>query len=211
MTFKSLTAWLELGTTIAGLGGAIFVFVKVQVLQAYPFYHGDFGNEPLFLGVTYTVGLEIFSLVAFAGLFSWAFSHAEGGRNDRLVKASGSALLLFGTLVATIVYVETRLLWGEVLPGVRVWQGLPGGGGYPWGSEQVAYNTCLIASSVQGNCEFLNYNELLWLAVLCGIIGFVLRNVSPDSAAQPSLAQGRKGLTPGQENRRQARRGPPES
>lgn len=180
---KNLTGWLSLGTAAFGFGGAIFVFVRVQVLQAYPFYSGAYGNELLFLGITYTVGLEVFSLVAFAGLFFWAFSDAEGGRNEKLLKAAGSALLVMGILVAAIVYVETRLLWGEVLPGVHLWQGLPGGGGYPWGGEQVAYNTCFIASNIQGDCEFLNYDELFWLAVLSAAVGFILRHRSPGTAA----------------------------
>jgi len=85
-------------------------------------------------------------------------------------------LITLGFIVAPIVYVETRLLWGEILPGVRVWQGLPGGGGYPWGGEQVAYNSCFISPSALRNCAFLNYDELFWLAVLAVVIGYVLKN-----------------------------------
>jgi len=151
------------------------VFLRVQVLQAYPFYNGVFGNEQLFPGVTYTVGLEIFALLAFTGVFAWFYSRTEGGRRQRLGEGAGSTLLVFGILVAGIVYVETCLLWGNVVPGIHVWSGLPGGGGYPWGSEQVAYNTCFIASAVSGDCTFFNYDELFWLAVACIIAGFVMR------------------------------------
>ena len=165
-----------------GFAGAIFVFVRVQVLQSYPFYHGVYGNAPLFLGITQTVGLEVFSLLALVGLLAWTFSNTEGRRSERLVKAAGNAMMVFGVLIASIVYVETRLLWGELVPGLHVWQGLPGGGGYPWGTEQVAYNTCFIASSVQGDCSFLNYNELFWIALSCAVIGFVLTHMPPESS-----------------------------
>jgi len=90
-------------------------------------------------------------------------------------------MLVFGLLVAAVVYVETRLIWGELVPGFRIWQGLPGGGGYPWGTEQVAYNLCWIASNTQGNCNFLNYNELFWIALSLAILGFILRHSPSDT------------------------------
>ena len=178
---KGLISGLELGIAVAGFAGATFVFVRVQVLQSYPFYNGVYGNASLFPGVTYTIGLEIFALVALVGVFSWSYSHIGGKRRNRSVKAAGDTMLAFGALVAGIIYVETRLLWGELIPGVHVWQGLPGGGGYPWGSEQVAYNTCFIASNVQGDCAFLNYNELFLLALSLAILGFVLRHMSSNA------------------------------
>lgn len=179
---RSLSCWFGLCTTVAGFAGAIFLFLRVQVLQAYPFYSGVFGTESLFPGITYTVGLEILALLAFFGEISWSYSRARGGRGSRLGKAVGNTLLVFGILVAGIVYVETRLLWGEIVPGIHVWPGLPAGGGYPWGTEQVAYNTCFISSAVRGDCTFLNYNDLFWLAVACAIGGFVMRNSFSDSS-----------------------------
>ena len=171
----SRLGWLGLCGSLVGFSGTIFVFVRVQVLQSYPFFNGVFGNEQLFPGVTYTVGLEIFALLALIGVFAWFYSRTEGGRRQRIGEGAGSTLLVFGILVAGIVYVETCLLWGNVVPGVHVWPGLPGGGGYPWGSEQVAYNTCFIASAVSGDCTFFNYDELFWLAVAFTIAGFVMR------------------------------------
>ena len=84
-----------------------------------------------------------------------------------------------GTLVAAVVYIETRLLWGEVIPGVHVWAGLPGGGGYPWGTEQVAYNTCLVQPSASRDCAFLNYNELFWIALVAAMISLIMLRVGP--------------------------------
>ena len=175
LAFRGVTGWVGLCSTIVGFTGATFVFLQVQVLEAYPFYHGVFGTEFLFPGVTYTVSLEVFSLVAFIGVLSWSYSRAKGEKRARLGKAVGETLLIFGILVAVIVYVETRLLWGEIAPGIHVWQGLPGGGGYPWGTEQVAYNTCFIESAVRGDCTFLNYNELFWMAISSSVVGFILR------------------------------------
>ena len=85
--------------------------------------------------------------------------------------------MVTGLVVAPVVYTETHILWGEVLPGVRVWGGLQGGGGYPWGAEQVAYNTCFVQSAVAGDCNFLNYDELLLISCLGILAVYVLRQV----------------------------------
>jgi len=175
------------GVGLAALGfvGSTFVFVRVQVLQSYPFYDGLFGSDSFFMGITYTMALEIFTVFAALGVFLWAYSRAVGPRQARLVKGVGLVLLVFGILVSMVVYVETRLLWGEILPGIQVWKGLPGGGGYPWGTERVAYNTCLVPSGVQGSCVFLNYNELLLMALLGIVIGFVLWYGTSEESPSP--------------------------
>ena len=157
-----------------GFAGAIFVFVEVQILRAYPFHGGSYGSQALLLGLTYTEGFELFAVVSLIGVFAWTYSHST---DRRLSRAAGTTLLVFGALSTVIVYVETVLLWGAILPGVQVWQGLPGGGGYPWGEERVAYNACFVLSSVRGDCTFLNYDELFWGGVILAVTGFVLRNV----------------------------------
>ena len=171
---RNLIGRLGLGGSIVGFAGAVFVFARVQVLQAYPFHDGVYGNQALLFGVTYTAGLEIFSCLALIGLFSRTYARAAGGPRERLIEALGFTLLVSGILAASVVYVETSLLWGNLAPGIHLWGGLSGGGGYPWGTERVAYNTCFISSKVQGDCTFLNYNELFWLALLCALLGFVL-------------------------------------
>jgi len=168
---------------LGSLAGLVVIFVMVQVLQSYPFHNGVYGNQSLFLGVTYTEGLELFGVTLATSLFGRAYMRSEGSRKDRIFFAVGTTLLLLGVPTALVVYAETNLLWGNVLPGVRLWQGLQGGGGFPWGGEQVAYNTCLIPSSVRGDCAFLNYDELFWLALVCSIVGLVLRNTSRNQSA----------------------------
>ena len=166
------------------------MFVRVQILQSYPFHSGVFGNEPFFLGLTYTAAFEVFAVLATLGVFLWAYSRTPGERGARLRKALGETSLVSGVIVAGVVYVETRLLWGEVLPGVHVWPGLAGGGGYPWGTERVAYNTCFIPSAVRGDCEFLNYNELLLIGLVCALAGFMLWYGNPEETAVPSEKEG---------------------
>jgi hypothetical protein len=142
-----------------------------------------YGDEPFFFGLTYTDALEFFGVVAATGVFLWAYSREPGRTRTRLVKACGETFLVFGVLIAGVVYVETRLLWGEILPGIHVWGGLQGGGGYPWGTEQVAYNTCFVPSPVRGDCAFLNYNELLLIALLGALVGFLARNGVKDETS----------------------------
>ena len=177
MTLGSNSLLSRIGLAIAVLGfiGAAYVWVKVQVLQSYPFYSGVFGNEYLLPDLTYVVALEILGIITAAGLFTRSYAGSAGTRRTKVVKATGSVLLTLGFLVAVIVYAETHLVWGEILPGVHLWQGLPGGGGYPWGSERVAYNTCLIPAGNTANCDFLNYDELFWIALLSAVVGYIMR------------------------------------
>lgn len=165
----------------AGIAGDGYVFLKVQVLQSYPFYNGVYGNVHMFDGVTYTEGLELFGAMAAAGLFVRAYASSSGSVRDRTVWAFGSASLVLGAIVCVVIYAETNLAWGEILPGVRVWKGLPGGGGYPWGSERVTYNTCFIGASSGDNCLFLNYDGLFLLAFLAFIAGFIIRSYGEPS------------------------------
>jgi hypothetical protein len=173
---NNLLSRIGLAITVLGFTGAACVYVRVQVMQSYPFYRGVFGSEYLLPGLTYTVALEMFGVIAAAGLFTNKYASSAGTKRTRITRAIGSVLLILGVLVAAIVYAETCLVWGEVLPGVHLWQGLPGGGGYPWGYERVAYNTCLIPGGKTVNCEFLNYDELFWIALLSALVGYVMRN-----------------------------------
>ncbi len=176
LTPRPISSKVGLALAIIGLSGSAIIFVEVQVLQSYPFHYGVYGSQALLPGLSNTEALELFGLLGLVGLVLAFYSGSSGTRKARLTRALGSALLVLGLIIAPIVYIETSLLWGEVLPGVHVWSGIQGGGGYPWGNEQVAGNTCLIPSSVSGDCLFLNYNELFWLALLAVVVGYVMRN-----------------------------------
>jgi hypothetical protein len=186
LTSKNLAKYLGALGAVLGFAGGIFVFVKVQILQSYPFYRGVFGDEPFLFGLTYTVALEVFGAVAVSGVFLWSYSKYVGSNQKRLVRAAAKTSLFFGVVVAAVVYVETRVLWGEILPGIHIWSGLPGGGGYPWGTEQVASNTCFISSPIRGDCSFLNYNELLLIALLAGLVGFLVLYSGSSGEPDPS-------------------------
>jgi hypothetical protein len=167
---------LGLAIAMVGFVGAGFVFLRVQISESYPFHSGVYGTEYLFPWVTYTVALEIFGALAAAGIFIRIYSVSGGTRKAKSIRAIGTVLLILGAVISVVVYAETRLVWGEILPGVHLWQGLPGGGGYPWGTEQVAYNTCFVRSGTADDCIFLNYNELFWISVLSAIAGFIIRS-----------------------------------
>ena len=176
---KRLVEKLAFALFLVSFVASVYVFVEVQVLQAYPFYHlGAYGSDVL-VGLTYTQTLEVaapLSVVAFA---AWLFlrSPLRSNRNRALL-ALGWTLVFFGGLVAVVVYAETHLLWGNLWYGIRLWAGLPGGGGYPWGDEQLAYNLCFVRepsyTPLTQNCSFLNYNWALGLGVVGVIAGLVL-------------------------------------
>ena len=197
-----------LAVAVAGFAVAAYVFVEVQVLESYPFHAGVYGTEVMAAGLTYTQALELSACAASAGLFARSYLRSGGTWKTRGVKALGSTLFVAGVVIALVVYVETRLLWGEILPGVRVWSGLAGGGGYPWGGEQVAYNTCLVASNVAGDCAFLSYDELFWIALLSAVAGYVLRGLGPaEETGRGDVALGKdsgEGASP--EGKQEARR-----
>ena len=173
-----------LAAAIFGGAGVAYVFVRVQVMASYPFYDGVYGNQTLFAGITYTVALELFGVLLAVSIFVGGFSKAGGTLSARVMKAAGATLLVIGLAIALVVYAETNLPWGNLLPGVHLWQGLPGGGGYPWGAEQVAYNTCYFASATKGDCDFLNYDGLFLIGLAAAVIGLVLRSVtSPGSVS----------------------------
>jgi hypothetical protein len=174
--FNKLLSRIGLAITVLGFAVVAYVYVKVQVLQSYPFHSGVFGNEYLLPGLTYTAALEVFGIITAGGIFTRAYANSTGTRRRRITKSIGSVLLVLGVVVAVIVYAETHLVWGEILPGIHLWQGLPGGGGYPWGSERVAYNACLIPVDKTDNCYFLNYDELFWMALPSAIAGYIMRN-----------------------------------
>ena len=170
---------LSLLVFVVGLGLSVYVFVVVQVLQSYPFQHlGAYGDQP-FLFLTYTEVIEIalpasyFSFMLWEYLRSGAKSFVPGA-----IRAVGRSLAVFGGAAAAVVYCEIHLVWGELWYNVRVWPGLQGGGGYPWGDEQVAYNLCFVKASTYTqstpNCYFLNYNWVLGVAMVAVLLGLVV-------------------------------------
>jgi hypothetical protein len=179
-----------LGATLfsTGFGLSAYIFTVVQTLNAYPFYPSlsfeIFGGELLSKSIplTLTQTLEVGVLLACIGLFIWKASSFEKVNRGAILSAFGFTLFVIGAMGASIVYTEIHLVWGEFWLGFTVWQfwsGLPvGGGGWPWGTERVAYNTCFIKAwnftEATPNCIFLNYNDVLYISILMMIIGFIL-------------------------------------
>jgi len=161
---------------VAAAALSAYVFCVVQVLQSYPFPRlGAYGTQP-FLFLTYTEVIEVSLPVSFGAFVVWEYGRlSPRPRVGGSVRAIGRSLIFFGAGVAAIVYTEIHLVWGELWYGVHAWPSFPGGGGYPWGGEQVAYNLCFVRdpSYTQStpNCSFLNYDWLLGLAVTAVIVG----------------------------------------
>lgn len=167
---------ISLTVFVASLLLSLYIFVVVQVLQSYPFYHlGSFGPQQLIL-LSYSQTLELASPIC---VLSFAILEFERcplvSRRSRVVFATGRTLLFVGAIITVLVYTEIHLVWGELWYGLHITAGLPGGGGYPWGDEQVAYNLCFIKEPSYGpqnpNCYMLNYNGLLAFGVGALIIG----------------------------------------
>jgi hypothetical protein len=161
---------------VGGLALSVYVFFVVQVLQSYPFHQlGAYGNQP-FLFFTYSETIEVTLPVSFVSFAVWRHERLRSRSLPRASpRAIGESLVVFGGSIAATVYSEIHLAWGELWYGVHVWPGLLGGGGYPWGDEQVAYNLCFVRepSFTQNtpNCYFLNYNWLLGIAVVAFLVG----------------------------------------
>jgi len=163
---------------------AVYIFVLVQVLppggawlaSVIPF-RGVYGTTVLFSTITYSQTLEVSGALSFLGLFFYAYGRSRPllGR-VRLFRSLGVAMVVFGVLVALVIYAEIHVLWGEFWYGIKFANLYPQG--FPWGTEQVAYNTCFIRGNftvdVTVNCSFLNYDELLYLSTLAALVGFYL-------------------------------------
>jgi hypothetical protein len=89
----------------------------------------------------------------------------------RILTSLSAPLKFFGVLVASIVYVETHLFWGEFWYSLKFLNINPSG--FPWGGERVAANACLF-STVGDNCLFLNYDQLLLFSISSAILGWVI-------------------------------------
>ena len=164
---------------------AVYVFVVVQLLPpqdvwlaSYIPIQGHYGEDQAALGMSYIQILEVSGSISFAGLFVFKFAKTRTpsfGR--RLLVSATLPLEVFGALVASIVYVETHLLWGELWYNVKFAEVYPQG--FPWGNERVASNLCFAhgsnyISSYGSYCWFFNYDELLLVSVAAALTGWVI-------------------------------------
>jgi len=158
---------------------SVYIFFVVQILQSYPFHQlGAYGNQP-FLLLTYSETIEVALPVSVVAFAVWQYERMKSHSLPwAALNAIGRSLVVFGGVGAAMVYSEIHLVWGELWYGAHVWSGLLGGGGYPWGDEQVAYNLCFVKEPTftqsTPNCYFLNYNWLLGIAVAALMVGVVI-------------------------------------
>ncbi len=166
---------------LAGFFISVYVFVVVQVLQSYPFFRSGVYGDQRVLVLTYTETLETAAPLSVIGFAAWQYARSYvGPKRCRIACSLGTTLLFFGAVLAVLTYTEIHLLWGEFWYGLHFSAGLPGGGGYPWGDEQVAYNLCFIKepsySPATPDCYLLNYNSILVLGMLAIFLGILLRS-----------------------------------
>jgi hypothetical protein len=112
---------------------------------------------------------------------------------QRLTRAVGEALFIYGTLIATMIFVELYVLNAQyTVAGVqiRVY-------GYPWATEQVTTESCLSRFPTwtlnNPDCYFLNYEQLLAISIAASFIGFILFKYSktrlPESRARTPVTE----------------------
>jgi len=164
---------------------AVYVFVLIQLVppgdawlsSAIPL-RGHYGVDQALPGVSYTELLEFGGLISFIGLFIYSYGKVESPSIGRRAMASLSLpLKVFGLVIAVIVYTETHLLWGELWYGAKLVAVNPQG--FPWGNERVASNLCFLHGSdyipsYGSYCWFLNYDELLFIALGMVLLGWLI-------------------------------------
>jgi hypothetical protein len=164
---------------------AIYCYLVIQVLYAEPFrisnawthwgFENVFGDFPL----NYTQLLEISVVFSFIFLILLGINSFK---KNNILCSFGRALALYCGIGAVIIYIETNIFWGKFWHWTnhKFWDGFPGGGGYPWGSERVTNNLALITmpgySHATPNVYFLNYDELFFICLVFLVVGIILYN-----------------------------------
>ena len=180
---------LGLGVFLVFIILAVYVFALIQLvppgdawLAALIPYRGHYGVDQALPGVTYTELLECSGSLSFLGLFIYSLGRVGPSPILRRAVVSLSLpLKVFGLAIAAIVYTETHLLWGELWYGAKLFAVNPQG--FPWGNERVASNLCFLHGSdyvpAYGSfCWFLNYDELLFIAIGMFILGWLISRKS---------------------------------
>ncbi|HEY6283589.1 MAG TPA: hypothetical protein VIW22_06660 [Nitrososphaerales archaeon] len=180
---------LGMGVFLVFIILAVYVFALIQLvrpgdawLAAMIPFRGHFGVDQALPGVSYTELSEYSGSLSFLGLFIYSLGRVESSsiRGRALVSLS-LPLKAFGLAIAAIVYTETHLLWGELWYGAKLFTVNPQG--FPWGNERVASNLCFLHGSdyvpaYGSNCWFLNYDELLYVAIGMFILGWLISRTS---------------------------------
>jgi hypothetical protein len=176
------------GSAVAGL-----LFFLIQILNSYPFWdyingyrltlgpligvYGDITYLPWPLHfVRVTQVFDVAVALVFVGLFVWKLADSGMVNRRNVAAAAGYTSLVTGTICAVIVYLQIDVLTGTNLP----W------GSYSWGTERVAYNTQFLGAEY--NCTFLNYTQLLYIAVAMAAAGFLLWSIFSRAEAKTPAA-----------------------
>jgi len=175
-----------------GMLAAAIIFVEVQLLnvvyhlggsviqaQGYPWWGERMTFQSCFVDpgpgpncgfINYAQGLVIALAVSIVGFMVWQGSRPGSRSTGGLpLNAIGSALLVFGVLISSLVFVEVQALNGVYHYGQYAvyFQG------FPLGGQEVLGSACILGADIY-HCAFFNYDQLMFAAAAAAFIGFVL-------------------------------------
>jgi hypothetical protein len=188
---RDLLRAASLALFVFGLIGSAVIFTDVQVMngiyhfgnvtysaRGFPWWTERVTEQLCFVGgpddncgfINYSQALGMALGASFIGFFSWQYFSDTGMRGKgRGFHALGLSLLLFGILMASVIFVEVQFLNGFYQAGGSTvsFQGFPGGG------QEVFGSSCLIGADPY-HCAFFSYDEFLYISSLASFVGLVL-------------------------------------
>jgi hypothetical protein len=188
---RGLVPSLGLLLFVSGMIVAVLIFTEVQFLNGiyhvgavafsfdgYPSWGERLTAQTCFAGaqgdncgfLNYAQGLVISLATSFAGFLLWRlYSTKEADERLDLAPSLGLTLLLFGLLIASVVFFEVQVLNGVYHLGhTTVYFE-----GFPYGTQEVLGSSCLAGSNIY-SCSLFNYDQLLFLSGGGAFVGLLL-------------------------------------
>jgi hypothetical protein len=176
---------------VVGMIAAALIFTEVQILngvyhisnltlrfQGYPWWTERITLQSCFVNpgpndncgfVNYAQGLVISLVLSFLGFFDWQSSQGISAGREARLRALGLSLLLFGLLIASVVFWQVQILNSQYHIGSMTLSFE----GFPYGGQEVLGSACVFGTNPY-ECVFFNYDQLLYLSALAALGGFLL-------------------------------------
>ncbi|MDA4121366.1 MAG: hypothetical protein OK404_03040 [Thaumarchaeota archaeon] len=182
---------VSLALFVFGLAGSVIIFTDVQVMngiyhvgnvaysaRGFPWWTERVTEQLCFVPgpndncgfINYGQALGLGLAASSIGFFLWEFLSDTGMKGrGRVFHALGLSLLLYGLLVASVIFAEVQFLNGIYQAGglTLSFQGFPGGG------QEALGSSCLVGAD-PFHCVWFSYDELLYLSSLAGFVGLIL-------------------------------------
>jgi uncharacterized membrane protein len=194
---KEFYSAFSLALFIFGLIVGIAIFIDVQIMNGvyhigslalktagYPWWTERVTEETCFLGqspddncgfLNYGQALIVSVILSFAGFFSWLYLQGPASRKYRFLRSLGLSLLLFGLLIAAVVYIDVQVMNGIYQIGGLTLKF----DGFPYGGQEVFGAACIVGTN-QYHCSLFSYDELLFLGAFGAFVGLILYRYSKD-------------------------------